>query len=218
MTLGEIIKSYRDSHGMSMDAFAQKSGISKAYIHVLEKNKHPKTGAALAPSIEVIQKAAVGLSMDFNELFNMLDCEVTLNSEPQGFKTIKIPVFYGVAAGVNGIIMDSGNIDDYIDIPEDLAKTGEFFGYKIRGDSMEPEFRDGDIVVVRRQDAADNGKTVIVVVNGEEGFCKRLSIYADSIALVSNNPAYKPMYFSSSEIETLPVRIVGVVKQLVRFY
>ena len=43
MTLGNIIKEYRISHEMSMDAFSEKSGISKAYISLLEKNKHPKT-------------------------------------------------------------------------------------------------------------------------------------------------------------------------------
>ena len=42
MTLGDIIKDYRKSHNMSMDLFAEKSGISKAYISLLEKNKHPK--------------------------------------------------------------------------------------------------------------------------------------------------------------------------------
>lgn len=44
MTLGDIIKQYRDDHSLSMDAFSERSGISKAYISLLEKNKHPKTG------------------------------------------------------------------------------------------------------------------------------------------------------------------------------
>ena len=44
MTLGDIIKSYRSKYGLSMDSFSDKSGISKAYISLLEKNKHPKTG------------------------------------------------------------------------------------------------------------------------------------------------------------------------------
>lgn len=51
MTLGEIIKEYRTAHNLSMDAFSEKSGISKAYISLLEKNKHPKTGKPIAPSI-----------------------------------------------------------------------------------------------------------------------------------------------------------------------
>lgn len=79
MTLGEIIKNYRTEHNLSMDAFSEKSGISKAYISLLEKNKHPKTGKAIAPSIQCIKQAAVGLDLDFNYLFSILDCDVSLS-------------------------------------------------------------------------------------------------------------------------------------------
>lgn len=78
MTLGEIIKEYRKEHDMSMDAFASRSGISKAYISLLERNRHPKTGKPIAPSIEIIKSAADGMRMDFNELFAMIDGDVTL--------------------------------------------------------------------------------------------------------------------------------------------
>ncbi len=73
MTLGDVIKDYRKSHNMSMDLFAEKSGISKAYISLLEKNRHPKTGKPIAPSIQSIKQAAEGMEMDFNVLFGMLD-------------------------------------------------------------------------------------------------------------------------------------------------
>lgn len=66
MTLGDIIKQYRTSQHLSMDAFSEKSGISKAYISLLEKNKHPKTGKTIAPSIQCIKQAADGMGMDFN--------------------------------------------------------------------------------------------------------------------------------------------------------
>lgn len=80
MTLGKIIKEYRVAHQMSMDTFSERSGISKAYISLLEKNKHPKTGKEITPSIQSIKQAAHGMSMDFNELFSMLDGNVTLDS------------------------------------------------------------------------------------------------------------------------------------------
>lgn len=79
MTLGDIIKEYRKSHNLSMDAFSEKSGISKAYISLLEKNKHPKTGKTIAPSIQSIKQAADGMGLDFNELFSMIDGNVSLN-------------------------------------------------------------------------------------------------------------------------------------------
>lgn len=79
MTLGDIIKDYRKTHHLSMDAFSEKSGISKAYISLLEKSKHPKTGKPIAPSIQYIRQAADGMEMDFNTLFSMIDGNVSLN-------------------------------------------------------------------------------------------------------------------------------------------
>ena len=79
MTLGDIIKQYREEHGLSMDAFARKSGISKAYISLLEKNRHPKTGLPIAPSIGTIKQAADGMCMDFNKLFSMVDSAVDIS-------------------------------------------------------------------------------------------------------------------------------------------
>ena len=81
MTLGEMIKRYRKENDLSMDAFAKRSGISKAYISLLEKNKHPKTGKPIAPSIQSIKQAADGMNMDFNSLFRELDGNVSLSEE-----------------------------------------------------------------------------------------------------------------------------------------
>lgn len=80
MTLGDIIKEYRAANGLSMDAFSEKSGISKAYISLLEKNKHPQTGKPIAPSIQCIKQAAEGMGMDFNVLFSKIDGDVTLDN------------------------------------------------------------------------------------------------------------------------------------------
>ena len=81
MTLGDIIKDYRKKQHLGMDAFSERSGISKAYISLLEKNKHPKTGKTIAPSIQCIKQAADGMNMDFNVLFGMIDGDVSLKDE-----------------------------------------------------------------------------------------------------------------------------------------
>lgn len=81
MTLGDIIKAYRTEHKLSMDAFSDRSGISKAYISLLEKNKHPKTGKEIAPSIQSIKQAAHGMGMTFDELFALIDCNVSVIEE-----------------------------------------------------------------------------------------------------------------------------------------
>lgn len=73
MTLGDYIKEYRQSHKLSMDDFAKMTGLSKAYVSILERNNNPSTGKAAIPSLETIKRVAAATSVDFNELISMLD-------------------------------------------------------------------------------------------------------------------------------------------------
>lgn len=114
-----------------------------------------------------------------------------------------------------GIPIDA--IQDIIDteeISEEMAKSGEFFGLQIHGDSMEPRMCEGDVVIVRKQDDAESGDIVIAMVNGNDATCKRLRKYRDGIELISNNPSYEPMFFSNQDIQEKPVKIIGKVVEL----
>lgn len=123
--------------------------------------------------------------------------------------TVQIPVLGEVAAGVP--ISAEENWIDYECISEHLAATGDYFGLRIKGDSMSPRISEGDTVIVRQQGDAESGDIVIVLVNGDTATCKRLMKYADGISLISFNPAYEPMTFSSKECETKPIKIIGKV-------
>lgn len=127
-------------------------------------------------------------------------------------KGIIINVLGRVAAGIP--IEAIEDIIDTEEISSDMARTGEFFGLKIHGDSMEPRMCEGDVVIVRRQDDAESGEIVIATVNGSDATCKRLRKYRDGIELISNNPAYNPMFYSNEDIENKPVRIIGKVVEL----
>lgn len=121
----------------------------------------------------------------------------------------RIPVLGRVAAGIP--IEANEEVIDYLEISGEMALNGDYFGLIIDGDSMEPRICKGDIAIVRKQDDADEGDTVIALVNGHDATCKKLKKYKDGIALVSTNPAYEPMYFSASDVEEVPVRILGKV-------
>jgi repressor LexA len=126
--------------------------------------------------------------------------------------SVSIPVYGRVGAGIP---LDAvQDIVDREEIPEKLASLGEFYGLLVRGDSMEPRIKSGDVVIVRKQSDADDGDIVIALVNGNDAVCKRLRKYTDSIALVSNNPAYQPMYFTLEDTQDIPVRIIGKVVEL----
>lgn len=79
---------------------------------------------------------------------------------------------------------------------------------------MEPKISNGDIVIVRKQSDADNGDTVIALINGDDAVCKRLRKYENGIMLISNNPKYDPRIFSKKDTDDIPVRIIGRVMEL----
>lgn len=122
---------------------------------------------------------------------------------------VEIPVLGEVAAGVP--IFAQENYIDYECISEHQAKQGEHFGLKIKGDSMSPRISEGDTVIVRKQNDAESGDIVIVLINGDSATCKRLMKYKDGISLISFNPAYEPMQFTNKECEEKPVKIIGKV-------
>lgn len=131
--------------------------------------------------------------------------------KPQG---IKIPVLGTVAAGIP--ISAVEDILDYEEIPQSWKNQGEFFGLRIKGDSMKPDINDGDTVIVRQQSTANNGDIIIALVNGDDATCKKFEKLDNGIMLISNNSEYSPMYFSNEEVITKPVVIIGKVVELRR--
>jgi lexA repressor len=134
--------------------------------------------------------------------------------EPQTSQGLKIPVLGTVAAGIP--ISAVEDILDYEEVPQSWENQGEFFGLRIKGDSMKPDINDGDTVIVRQQSTANNGDVVIALVNGDDATCKKFEKLGNGIMLISNNSEYSPMYFSNEEVLTKPVVIIGRVVELRR--
>lgn len=124
-----------------------------------------------------------------------------------------IPVLGDVAAGIP--IEAVENVLDYEEISASMAATGDFFGLRIKGSSMEPRIRENDVVIVRKQEDADTGDTAVVLVNGDSATVKRIKKDPDGgLWLLPNNPAYDPRHYSPAEIASLPVHIIGKVVEL----
>lgn len=84
MKLGELLKSYRTEHKLSMDAFCELSDLTKGYISMLEKNEHPKSKKPIVPSYDTIEKIAKGMQISTEDLIDMLDDdqEIQINATP----------------------------------------------------------------------------------------------------------------------------------------
>ena len=122
----------------------------------------------------------------------------------------KIPVLGRVAAGIPIEMIEE--VIDWEEIPGDMA--GDYFGLKIKGDSMEPKISDGDTVIVRQQPEVENGEIAIVTINGQDATCKRIFKYAETLVLRSDNPKHDEKTFAKEEVANLPVRILGKVVEL----
>lgn len=79
---------------------------------------------------------------------------------------------------------------------------------------MMPKIENGSVVIVRQQEDAESGNIVVALVNGNDAVCKKLVKSDRGISLVSLNPNYDPMYYSSEDITTMPVRIIGKVVEI----
>lgn len=97
------------------------------------------------------------------------------------------------------------------------ADPGEHFYLRVTGDSMvNAGIRSGDLVLLRRQDTAENGQIVACLVDGEDATLKRFRRQRDMVLLQPENPAYEPKLIPLREFETGAARIVGVAVRLVR--
>lgn len=219
MTLGKWIKNYRIKHSLSMQDMADMCGFSKAYIGQLEKGVNPSTGKPISPTIQAFDKIAQAVGLDLDTFLKELDGNqlVTLmpdgsqeESPPHHAKGIRIPVLGRVAAGIP--IEAITDVDDWEEIPESMAKTGEYFALRITGNSMEPRMLDGDVVIVKRQSDVDSGDVAVVLVNGNDATVKQVTKSENGITLIGWNPSvFSPQVYNNDQIKSLPIQILGKV-------
>ena len=132
--------------------------------------------------------------------------DVKREDKPQ---IVKLPVLGKVAAGVP--ILAEENAEGFIQLPDTIVGRGEHFILEIRGDSMiSAGIMNGDYVVVKRQQTAQNGDIVIAMID-DEATCKRYFKEPDRIRLQPENPRMRPFYARS-------VTIVGKVVAVYRIY
>lgn len=129
-------------------------------------------------------------------------------------KPNRIPVLGSVPAGVP--IEAIEDVVDFEDIPLEWLNGGrEYFGLKVKGDSMFPKYMENDTIIVRKESDCENGQDCIVYVNGCDATLKKVLKKRDCIILQPLNPKYEPKIYDYND-ENNPIKIVGVVVEIRR--
>lgn len=201
MTSGQRITKLRKERDLQQKEVAAAIGMNRIILNRIELGKRP-----------LRDDEAVALADFFHVTTDYLLKGITPSSSKKG---VRIPVLGRVVAGIP--IEAVEEILDYEEITPELAATGEFFALQVKGASMEPTLREGDVVIVKKQPTVDSGDIAIVLVNGNDATVKEIKESPAGITLIGHNVAvYTPHFYSNHDIESLPIQIIGKVVEMRR--
>lgn len=220
-----------DPEGEHLYALAMSTSLTerqRQILHVIEKSMQDR---GYPPSVREIGEA-VGLnspSTVHNHLASLqkmgflyrdptkpraLEVRFDTNSEVamERRPSRHVPLIGEVAAGTG--LLAQENVEDLIPLPTDFTGEGELFMLKVRGDSMiDAGILDGDFVVARQQNVAENGDIVVAGIPGDEATIKTFKKSGNTITLIPSNASMKPMVFTSDEVHIFG-KIVTVMRRL----
>ena len=195
---GNRIKLLREEKKIRQDELAKVLSISPSAVGMYERDERE-------PNDEITLKLAeyFGVSTDY-----LLGKSDNRNSD---IPVSKIPILGTVKAGYDWLAEE--NIIDYITLKENIPNVGEYYALRITGDSMLPLLAEGDLVIVHDQDDVESGQTAVVLINGEEATVKKVVKTKEGIELHAMNPYYPVKKFTFEDMQKIPVKIIGRVKE-----
>ena len=186
-----------------------KSGIHRL-ITALQERGFIKRLAHKARALEVLKLPETASANDIYNTFSPSVIKGGLDSQNDKKNLNKIPVLGKIAAGTP--IEAIQNEVSRITIPEELSKNGQHFGLKVSGDSMiEAGINDGDTVIVKKTNTANNGQIVVALIDDQEAMLKRIRTKGKVVALESANKGYETKIFGPDR-----VKVQGVLVSLYR--
>ena len=186
-----------------------KSGIHRL-ISALEERGFIRRLPHKARALEVIKLPETASANDIYNTFSPSVIKGGLDEEKHDNKDIEIPVLGKIAAGtpVEAIQNEIARIP----LPGNLERNGEYFGLRVQGDSMiEAGISEGDTVIVKKTDTADNGKIVVALIDNHEAMLKRIRRKGKTVALESANKNYETKIFGPDR-----VKVQGILVSLYR--
>lgn len=166
-----------------------------------------KVGVSLSTYYRWINGESTKLKRNTIErLSNVLECDI--DSVIEETNRIK-PIIGKVKAGYDLIAQQ--DIEGYVELGKADAQKGDYF-LRVKGDSMEgSHIYDGDLLYVQICSEVPSGSIAVVLI-GDEATVKKVKYKNDLMILEASNPKYEARYFTAQEVETIPVRIIGIVR------
>lgn len=203
MTKGDRIRIAREAKGLTQEELGEILGTSKQTIYKYEQNV-----VTNIPSDKIeLMATALGVEPAY------------IMGWDKGAKDIipftashKAPIVGSIPAGYPVLAFEE--IEGYADIP--YPDEENYFFLRVKGDSMEPKICTGDLVLIRRQDCAEDGQIVAARVNGDEATLKRYKRQKDTVLLLPENQKYEPRIVPISDFESGYAQIIGIVIELRR--
>ena len=200
--IGNLIYNRRKELGLTLEEVGKAVGVSKSTV------KKWENGFISNMRRDKIEKLATILQVSPVRLLGIETQSKPLTAEDIRANTVPVPLVGRVAAGLSCHAED--NIEGYILTDSEILHEGyDYFWLTVKGDSMEPELHDKDLVLVREQETLDSECYAVVRIDGEDGVVKRVRIDRDRITLTSVNPYYPPRVFEREEMND--IAIVGKV-------
>lgn len=208
--VGLRLKQAREEKNISLEEAGNKVGVNKSTIMRWENGKTEKfkipTLETLADFYGVNSSWLIGHNVQKYSRIKM---------DEFGNTVVSVPLLGTVKAGYD--YMAQENWEGTINVEKSIVGDGlEYFALKIKGDSMSPVLIEDDIVIIKKQDDFENGDIVVAIINGDEATIKKAKKSDNSILLQPFNTNYEPLIFTYDEMKTIPITIVGIVKQLKR--
>ena len=186
-----------------------KSGIHRL-ISALEERGFVRKLPHKARALEVLKLPETASANDIYNSFSPSVIKGGLDEETNNSEGVEISVLGKIAAGTP--VEAIQNEVSRIPLPSNLEKNGEYFGLKVQGDSMiEAGINEGDTVVIKKTDTADNGKIVVALIDDHEAMLKRIRRKGKTVALESANRNYETKIFGPDR-----VKVQGILVSLYR--
>lgn len=209
--LGEYLKNIRESLDYSTHEISRLCDISQSFISLMENGKRKASPVILKKLSDIYFLDYIDLlkKAEYDDLVQLLSVENNIQGMDKKSEGSAVVFIYGsIPAGTPMECIE--DIVDTEEIPIEMLKGGkQYFGLKIKGNSMYPEYREGDIIICEKIQDCENGDECVVMVNGNEGTFKKVLKNENGIILQPLNPEYQPMVYTNEQIEQLPVKIIG---------